>query len=267
VRPTDWIDCHFHVFRRPAGVSATARYMPAYGASFADWERAAPGAQAKGGVLVQTSFLGTDNDELLAELERHPETLRGVAVIDPLATDRARLEALHRAGVRGIRLNLAGATERELDSARLPDRLAGDLHALGWNVELHTDRGALPAVLSRIDPRLTVVIDHFGKPDSAHPDDASLRAVAGRLAAGSAAVHVKLSGAYRLGGLDPRVLARLWRDLLGTGQLLWGSDWPCTNHEDEADYPRLLAALDDWIEDAAQRQRILLDNPLKLYWR
>ena len=263
--PDDWIDCHFHVFHQPSSSSPDLRYTPSYGSSLADWEAATPSRLPRRGVLVQTSFLGIDNGQLLAELRQRPETLRGVAVIDPL-TNTAELQALHWAGVRGIRLNLVGATARELDAVRLPDRLTGDLLALGWNVELHTDAGLLPAVLGRIDPRLVVVLDHFGKPGGLRDDDATFRAVDARLDAGSAAVHVKLSGAYRLGGLDPRVLAQRWRDRLGSRRLLWGSDWPCTNHEDRADYAALLDALSDWLDDPAERRQVLIDNPLDLYW-
>lgn len=261
----DWIDSHFHVFRQSRGPAPGMRYAPSYASSLADWEDAAPGGRPRCGVLVQPSFLGTDNTELVEKLRRHPDTLRGVVVIDPLADTRA-LDPLHRAGVRGIRLNLAGATARALDALRLPQRLVDALVALGWNVELHTDPSALPAVLGRIDPRLAVVLDHFGRPASPDAADATFRAVAQRLAAGSAAIHVKLSAAYRLGGLDPRSLAQRWHDLLGNRYLLWGSDWPCTNHEDQADYPALLEALDGWIDDPAERRQVLLDNPLALYW-
>jgi len=264
--PDDWIDCHLHVFRQPSSPSPGVRYAPSYGSSLADWEAAAPGRPSRRGVLVQTSFLGTDNGQLLAELQCRPDGLRGVAVIDPLA-DTAELQALHRAGVRGIRLNLVGAKAGELGAMRLPDRLTADLLALGWNVELHTDAGLLPALLGRIDPRLVVVLDHFGKPAGVDGDDATFRAVDERLAAGGAAVHVKLSGAYRLGGLDPRALAQRWRERLGSRRLLWGSDWPCTNHEDRADYPVLLDALSDWLDDPADRRQVLIDNPLDLYWR
>ena len=168
--------------------------------------------------------------------------------------------------MRGIRLNLAGAGRADLDAARLPARLADALAARGWNVELHTDPGMLPEVLQGIDARLTVVLDHFGRPESAHAADPTFRAVAARLAMGSANVYVKLSGAYRLGGLDPRMLACAWRDLLGSRRLLWGSDWPCTNHEDQADYPALLGALDGWLDDPAELRQVLVDNPLALYW-
>lgn len=263
---SEWIDCHFHVFRLPREVAAPVRYLPSYGSSYADWARAAPSHGPRRGVLVQTSFLGTDNSQLLEALRAHPDTLRGVAVIDP-RTGREALDALHRAGVRGIRLNLVGASQEDADEACLSERLTDDLIDLGWNVEMHTDPGVLPRLLDQIDARLTVVLDHFGKPSSAAMDDVTFGAVAQRLALGSAPVYVKLSGAYRLGGLDPRLLARFWREAVGVKHLLWGSDWPCTNHEQCADYPRLLAALQEWIGDPAERHQILLDNPLRLYWR
>ena len=261
------IDCHFHVFRRPQAALHGARYTPSYAASLADWEGAmGSGGGLQRGVLVQTSFAGIDNGELLEALRSRPQTLRGIAVIDR-QTGAEALAAMHADGVRGIRLNLVGATAAELDAAVLPQRLADDLFALGWNVELHTDAGLLPRVLERVDTRLAVVLDHFGRPAAADADDATFRAVARRLASGSAPVHVKLSASYRLGGLDPIALAAQWRDTVGSHRLLWGSDWPCTNHESQADCGRLLEALDDWITDPGERRRVLLDNPLALYWR
>ena len=79
-----------------------------------------------------------------------------------------------------------------------------------------------------------------------------------------APMHIKLSGAYRLGGLDAGALARLWLAELGPRALLWGSDWPCTNHEAHADYPALWHALDDWLRDAAAAQAARVDKPQRL---
>ena len=56
------------------------------------------------GVLIQISVYGTDNRFLLEVLKRHPERLRGVAVVEPSIHDNA-LDAMHDAGVRGIRVN------------------------------------------------------------------------------------------------------------------------------------------------------------------
>ena len=44
-----------------------------------------------------------------------------------------------------------------------------------------------------------------------------------------------------------------------------GSDWPCTNHEEFADYPQLLRALGEWVDDEAAGMA-LYANPEALYW-
>jgi hypothetical protein len=36
--------------------------------------------------------------------------------------------------------------------------------ALGWHLELHTDRGGLPTALAVLPRELPLVIDHLGKP-------------------------------------------------------------------------------------------------------
>src|SRR6185369_16121059 len=79
-------------------------------------------------------------------------------------------------------------------------------------------------------------------------------------------VHVKLSGAYRLQGIDAGAVARVLRDELGPQSLLWGSDWPCTNFEAFADYPRLLGAVDEWVGPEAATLA-LTSNPTALYWQ
>jgi len=255
-----FVDSHFHVF--DAGLAQQqARYVPAYDAPLANWQAAAQPQGVRRGVLVQTSFLGTDNSRLVQELTRNPEMLRGIAVVDP-GSSAAELAQLHEAGIRGVRLNLAGGPH-DMAPWRGAHELWDALFAMGWHLELHTDVGRLPDVLRQVPADLPLVIDHMGKPGSVCRADPGISALVRR--AKHASVHVKLSGAYRLGGRDPMALARLWVDELGVDRLLWGSDWPCTNHESEADYGRLLGALFIWIgRDHAAR--VLVDNPVRLYW-
>ena len=138
------------------------------------------------------------------------------------------------------------------------------LLALGWHLELHTDIGALPGVLAQLPSTLPLVLDHMGKPDTLCLSDPSIKAVIERTK--HSTVYIKLSGPYRLGGRDACALARLWQSELGNHWLLWGSDWPFTNHEHEAHYPTLFAALREWVgEDALQA--VLVDNPNAVYWR
>lgn len=255
------VDAHFHVFK--AGIAqAGARYAPVYDALFSSWQTQARPLGVGRGVLVQTSFLGSDNTQLVAELDRSPGVLRGIAVVGPEATLQT-LQPLHLAGVRGIRLNLAGMSH-ELESWSSAAPLWDALASLGWHLELHTDIGRLPQVLAQLPGELPLVIDHMGKPEAVSADDATVRALTGRSQRSN--VYIKLSGAYRLGGLNPGELSRLWLGELGAARLLWGSDWPCTNHESLANYPRLLESLHEWLGDEAVIEAVLSTNPHHLYW-
>lgn len=260
-RPAAPVDVHFHVFE--AGVAVPgARYVPGYAATLAAWEAAAAACGIRRGVLVQPSFLGTDNRLLLRTLAQRPDTLRGIAVVAP-TTDSAKLAALDAAGVRGIRLNLAGAAQA-LDAWSTASPLWDLLGEFGWHVELHTDTGALPGVLARLPAHLPLVVDHLARPESASVGDATFAALERRAA--RARVHVTLSGAYRQGGRDAAVLARRWLATLGPTALLWGSDWPCTNHEAQADYARLKAEAEDWVGAAAAAQA-RGTNAQQVYWQ
>lgn len=255
-----WVDSHFHVFAAGQGHRG-ARYVPGYDATFEAWSAAAKAAGVYRGVLVQPSFLGTDNTRLCAELDAHPDHLRGVAVISS-QWSAERLRELHDRGVRGIRLNLAGVSH-DVSAWAAAHALWDALLQLGWHVELHTDVGALPGVLVHLPAAAPVVLDHMAKPAAASAMDATI--VALRERAGIAPVHVKLSGAYRLHGRDAGAVARVLHGELGESRLLWGSDWPCTNHEDQADYPRLLGALEAWV-GAEAAASALGRNPARLYW-
>lgn len=255
------IDSHFHVFA--AGeASPGARYVPAYDAGFHAWRAAASSAGVGRGVLVQPSFLGTDNTRLCAELREHAATLRGIAVIDPGWTPD-QLRHLHSCGVRGIRLNLSGASH-ELRAWRHAAAIWDEMFRLGWHVEVHTDVGGLPYVLPQLPSAMPLVVDHMAKPVAASTSDATIAGLEAR--ARRSPVHVKLSGAYRLGGQDAGTVARVLCDELGPHSLLWGSDWPCTNYEAFADYSKLLEAVYDWVGAKAAIQA-LTGNPAALYWR
>ncbi|MGZ5269017.1 MAG: amidohydrolase family protein [Ramlibacter sp.] len=252
-------DCHLHVFEAGVGM-ANARYVPAYDAPLQRWREAAAPFGVLRGVLVQPSFLGTDNSRLLRELRADPERLRGIAVVAPGVTAEA-LADLDAAGVRGLRLNFAG-TSHDLRPWAGAKVLWDRVIALGWHVEVHTDAGRLPEVLACLPTLLPVVVDHMGKP-GATTSAATIATVQDRARAGR--VHVKLSGPYRLGGLEPRPLARRWLAALGPEALLWGSDWPFTNHEREARYATLFEALSDWIGDGPADAALRV-NADRLYW-
>lgn len=256
----NWVDTHFHVFNAGEAVVG-ARYVPPYQAALDKWRSLSRDVGVMRGVCVQPSFLGCDNRLMLQALTLHPDTLRGVAVMAADAPSDA-LQGLHDQGVRGIRLNLMGLSH-DIPEWCQAASLWQTMHGLGWHVEVHTDVGALPQVLAQLPTDLPVVIDHMGKPLEAKVTDASVSALLRRAKCGP--TYVKLSGAYRLGSVDANCLAKLWLHELGPQALLWGSDWPCTNHEALAHYGDLLGALVDWV-GPQYLDEVLCANPQRLYW-
>lgn len=253
------VDCHFHVFK--AGVSVPgARYTPAYDAPLSSWQFLSNPCGVTRGVLVQPSFLGTDNRLLVETLLANPEHLRGVAVVAPSA-DLHTLLPLHAAGVRAIRINLAGISH-DMSAWQNRPALWSALEHLGWHIEIHTDAGALPGVLPHLPSALPVVLDHMAKPASLAADDPTFDLVAQR--ARLSPVHIKISGAYRQAVSNPAALCQRWLDTLGPDALVWGSDWPFTNHEASTHYAQIWQQLGSRLPAQAMH-RATCENPARLY--
>lgn len=259
-------DCHAHVFTRDLPLVGDRRYAPDYDASIAQYLAMLDANGMARGVLIQPSFLGTDNRYLLEGLRTAPQRLRGIAVVAPDIAP-AELQALDRQGVVGIRLNLIGKADPAFDSPEWRqhfDRIAG----LGWQVEVQAEAGRLPALLP---PLLAsggnVVLDHFGKPAPAlGVDDPGFRYL---LTAGkSRRLWVKLSGAYRNGPDGQKIALAampLLKDSLGLDRLVWGSDWPHTQFEATASPAAARQALDGWLPDRMERKVVLEDAPTRLF--
>src|SRR5262249_55146356 len=146
-------------------------------------------------VLVQPSFLGTDNRFFVDVMTRFPHRFRGVAVVEPSVGD-AELDALAQAGVVGIRLNLIGLPNPDLNTREWRNLLA-HVNALGWHVEVYREAADLPAIVGALlEHRCTVVVDHFGRPSpELGADDPGFQYLLSVASTGR--VWVKLSGAYR----------------------------------------------------------------------
>jgi predicted TIM-barrel fold metal-dependent hydrolase len=261
VKPVPAVDCHAHVFSRDAKAIAGARYRPAYAATLEAWQGHWAMAAITRGVLVQPSFFGTDNGEMLRAIAQDRERLRGVAVVDP-SFGRDALERLDGAGVRALRFNLHGmgsSTSTSFQGAwrELLERCA----RMGWHLEVFTDPGGTPAVARALEPiAIDVVFDHFAAPDPAQPD-ATYEALAAL--ARSRRVHCKLSAPYRLAGADPGACARAAIAAIGPRNIVWGSDWPFTRHEEEQAYGRARGDLESWC--GPRVGDVLWDNAARLY--
>ena len=256
------IDTHAHVFSRDAPSVAGARYRPAYAATLEQWQSHWPAAGITHGVLVQPSFFGVDNREMLQALAAQPQALRGVAVVAPSIEDH-EIERLHAGGVRAVRLNLHGVDDFSPYRASAWTRFFDRIGARGWHLETFVSVGRAPDLLAALEATpIAVVLDHFANPGATFDGVATFAAASRR--ARQSDVWVKLSGPYRLASRDVRTLASRWLDTLGPDRLVWGSDWPFTNHEGKGDYARLRETLATWIDERSM-DAVLWDNAARLY--
>jgi predicted TIM-barrel fold metal-dependent hydrolase len=230
-------------------------------------------------VLVQPSFYGTDNSCMLDALAQLGNSARAVAVI-ALNTPDQTLREMDAKGVRGIRINLESAGNRDPKAAAAMLSAFGKKVApLNWHVQIYTVATVIDKLVNAIiDMPVPVVIDHFGMPGGAEGTNFKGSQAVVDLAHARKA-YVKLSGEYRFSKMPlGDEVKRLAQTLIyaARDRMLWGSDWPHTQtipgHPaneptpfykiDDAAY---LKALTEWYPDETTRKMILVDNPAKLY--
>ena len=242
------VDTHAHVFAKGLDLATTRRYAPDYDATLDAFLRQIDTHRISHAVLVQPSFLGTDNAYLLDALERCPDRLRGVAVVRQDLSAQSMRE-MREQGVAGVRLNLVGQPVPDLSSPELKSFLR-KVADVGWHVELHKEAKDLPPLIEAVlSAGARAVVDHFGRPDPAQgtsdPGFQSLLRFAD-----SGQVWVKLSAAYRSamrgstfshGAGFARDATRRLLSAFGTQRLMWGSDWPHTQFERVTDYGETLS--------------------------
>lgn len=265
--PTGACDCHAHVF----GPQQQYPYLP--GASYIfpeattqDYVDMLTSIGCSRAVLVQPSVYGTDNRCMLDAMASGLFDFRGVVVVEPSISD-AELRELDRAGVRGIRINVASETAG-LGMAEAP-ALAARIADMGWHLQFFVDIDRTPGFHEDI-ARLPVpcVIDHFGH---LHAADGLASPAAQALLRLTQLDHVwfKLSGGYRISRQPapfPEV-APLAQAVLAAApdRCVWGSDWPHPVVESMPHDADLIDALASWAPDAALRARVLSSNPARLY--
>ncbi|MGV2289944.1 amidohydrolase family protein [Trinickia sp. YCB016] len=262
------IDSHAHIFVQGLPLAAQRRHAPDYDATLDQYIGQLDAHGMSQSVLVQPSFLGVDNSFLAAVSKRYPQRFRGVAVVDPEVGD-AELEALNDAHVVGARLNLIGLPLPDFQERRW-SALLSRLNALRWHVEVQAHAADLPYVLDALlAQRCTVVVDHFGRPDATlGANDPGFRYLLSKASSGD--VWVKLSAAYRsvegsCGTESGIALAAALLDAFSAQRLVWGSDWPHTQHRHLIDYAATANALQQWIPDEATRRTILTTSAADLF--
>src|SRR4051794_557896 len=281
--PAGACDCHTHIHPDPAKFPFFAGrvYTPEL-ASPEEMTALHKALRLERVVIVTPSVYGTDNSATLYGMTARGPTARGVAVIDD-KTPESDLDAMGRAGFRGIRLNLAtgGVNDPTVGRPRFSAAVER-VKARGWHVQLFTSLSMITAIKDLVAASpVPVVFDHFGGAQAAlgveQPGFADLIELVK-----SGKAYVKISGAYRTSKLGPDYAdaAPLAKALIAANadRIVWGTDWP---HPDSVTPPgkqvtdvtplfqiddgRLLNQLPVWAPDAATRKKILVDNPTRLY--
>jgi predicted TIM-barrel fold metal-dependent hydrolase len=266
--PPDAVDCHHHIYSSRFKVDPNSTLRPG-DASVADYRLLQKRIGTSRNVVVQPSTYGVFNDGLLEALDEFGPSARGVAVINTDVTD-AELRRLDGARVRGIRFNLAtpgGATSMDM-----LEPLAMRIAPMGWHVQFNMSADTTLAakdLLNRLPCQ--IVFDHLAHmPEPLGIGHPAFAVVVDLLERGKA--WVKLSGAYA----DTKIGAPTYADSTTVAQayvktaperLVWGSDWPHPSEKDNAkpDDAILFDLLAQWAPIETVRNRILVDNAVKLY--
>jgi len=277
--PAGAVDAHCHVF----GPGAQFPYAPErkYTPCDASKEQLFALRDHLGfarNVIVQATCHGSDNRALVDALRASNGKARGVATVNRNVTD-AELHEMHAAGVRGTRFNfvkrLADFTPREV----LLD-IANRIAPLGWHVVVYFEAHDLPELYDFFTALpTTVVVDHMGRPDVSKPVDGPEFELFVKMMREHENIWSKVSCPERLSVSGPKALngeQNAYRDVVPFAKrlvetfpdrVLWGTDWPHPNLKDHMPDDGLLV---DFIPHIAAtpelRQKLLVDNPNRLYW-
>ena len=267
--PPDACDSHMHIFDPRFAPSPHWKRQPPH-AEVAAYRRLQQRLGTSRTVVVNPSTYGTDNACTLDALAQLGEQARGVAVVGHQVTD-SELDALAAQRVCGLRVNFVTPQSWGSTTPEMLTTLARKVVRLGWHIQVFVQPEQL-AALAPILAQLPVplVIDHMARIDPAEGVKGEAYAVARRLLDGGN-TWMKLSGVYmrsRDGAPaygDAFDLGRAWV-AAAPQRLVWGSDWPHTTEAadivNDADLSDVLAA---WCDSTAVRDRILVDNPARLY--
>jgi predicted TIM-barrel fold metal-dependent hydrolase len=284
--PEGACDCHVHIVgdAKRFPMSPARSYTPE-GASAAGLRAVHRALHVSRTVVAQISIYGTDNSCVLDAMKQLGPNSRGTAMIDDKTTE-SELDAMQKAGVRGVRLIFFQA------SLEAPANLAEMRQRFQQTVERMKKRNGLvqlyarPMVIDSLSDEIMaapvpVVLDHFaGVEASAGVGQPGFDGVLKLVKAGKA--YVKISAPYRSSTQAPDFpdISPFAKALIAANpeRILWASDWP---HVDSVPVPsrkptdvvpplpiddgHIFNLLPTWAPDASTRKTILVENPARLY--
>jgi predicted TIM-barrel fold metal-dependent hydrolase len=267
-------DAQFHVFGPPE--KYPVRPGAAYEMPSATVERALHMHGTLGvsrGVIVQPTTYGADHSATLDGIRAAGPNYRGcanAAVFD--GADDAYLAKLQDGGIRGARFS-----RQSLGIALTADAFAraiARIRELKWFIKVQPEPAGFAEQAAQYENLdLPVIIDHMGRPNpAAGRDDPSLQKVLELLKRGNFWVMLSLAEKISKAGKSPD--GKHWDDVVpimralieaAPDRVIWASDWPhpvsTTQPPNEADLVELLFRA----TDEGERQKILVENPARVF--
>ena len=270
--PDGAVDAHCHVFGPVAEFpfAPERKYTPCDAGKDKLWQLRDHLGFSRN-VIVQATCHGADNRALADALQSSRGKARGIATVRSTVTGD-ELAQLHAAGVRGVRFNFV---KRLADSLPI-DELAGiaeRIVPLGWHIVIYFEAADLADYYDFFTSLpVTVVVDHMGRPDVSQPVDGSGFNLFIKLLAENENFWSKVSCPERISEVGPpgyEDVIPFARRVIDTfpDRVLWGSDWPHPNMKSHMpDDGKLVDFIPDIAPTEELQQKLLVDNPMRLYW-
>jgi 2-pyrone-4,6-dicarboxylate lactonase len=270
--PAGAVDAHCHVFgpEETFPFAPERKYTPCDAPKEILWQRRDFLGFDKN-VIVQATCHGTDNRATLDAIASSGGRAKGVAFVDESFTD-AQLRELDRGGIRGVRFNfikrLVDSTPRDV-----MQRIAARVAPLGWHVVVYFEQAELEEMGAFLTALPTVLVfDHMACPDVREGvEGPKFQRFLRFLDANHARCYTKVTCPERFTLAGPpyddvvpfaRAIVERFPD-----RVLWGTDWPHPNMPKEApDDGVLVDMIPKIAPSAALQQKLLVDNPMRLYW-
>jgi 2-pyrone-4,6-dicarboxylate lactonase len=270
--PPGAVDAHCHVFGPAAyfPFSPKRKYTPCDASKeqlfelrdFLGFERS---------VIVQATCHGNNNDALEDALLNSNDKARGIASVGE-DIDHATLRRLDQAGVRGVRFNFV---KRLVDNTPkdIFKKISKMIAEYGWHIVVYVESQDLEEIVSFLKALpTTVVFDHMARPDVAKGTDSKEFNLLMRLMENEK-FWCKTTCPERLTKISPEYnysdVLPFMQKLVTTfpDRVLWGTDWPHPNMKSHMpDDGKLVDIIEMFAPDITTQKKLLVDNPLRLYW-
>ena len=277
--PAGAVDAHCHVFGPGAEFpyAAERKYTPC-DASKQQLYALRDHLGFSRNIVVGATCHGTDNSATVDALRQSNGKARGIATLKRSVTDE-ELQVMHDAGIRGVRFNFIKRLVDFTPKEELME-IATRIGKLGWHVVIYFEAVDLPELWDFFTGLPTVVVvDHMGRPDVSKPLNGPEFSLFMQFMREHPNEWSKVSCPERLSLTGPNALngeQNAYQDVVPFAKaiveefpdrVLWGTDWPHPNLKKHMPDDGLLVDFIPHIATTpALQQKLLVNNPMRLYW-